>query len=128
MLHYIYLSAVECIHVFRNSESLESEGCSAGWDVLSVGYISVPLQCNAPSPFEVGGQWDWDEVLQQSSYLIQFPEMTKGNTPSDMFYAQWSQPPRAWPIASEDLSKAEFQNVLVVVMNVKFLMPLWNEM
>lgn len=50
--------------------------------------------------------------------------MTKGNTPSDMFYAQWSQPPRAWPIASEDLSKAEFQNVLVVVMNVKFLMPL----
>lgn len=56
--------------------------------VLSVGYISVGLQTNASSPFEVGGQWDQDEVLQLSSYLIQFPEMTKGNMPSDMFYAQ----------------------------------------
>ena len=31
---------------------------------------------------------------------------------------------KAWPLASEDLSRAEFQNVLGVVMNVKFLMPL----
>lgn len=90
------MPAVECHHIFHNSVSLASESYSAGWDVfyLLAGCISVRLQTNAPSPFEVGGQWEQDEVSQQYSCLIQFPEMTKGNMPSDTFHAQWSQPPR----------------------------------
>lgn len=94
MLHCICMPAVECHHILHNSVSLASESYSASWDVLSVGYISVRLETNAPSPFEVGGQWEQDEVPQQSSCLIQFPEMTKGNMPSDTFHSQWSQPPR----------------------------------
>lgn len=94
-LHYIYVPAMECHHIFHNSVSLASESykCRLGC-VLSVGCISERLQTNAPSPFEVGGQWEQDEVSQQFSCLIQFPEMTKGNMPSDTFHAQWSQPPR----------------------------------